>query len=291
MCTFYLLKDRSALHSGARWATWAEASFRRWSRACSPGALHRPRPHASWSEKLVLVGSIMLNVFLFRLLPSTFFPEQDTGIVIGQIIADQAISFSVVGQARPVAGHRAGEILEVLSVFGFAIRLLRPCGKHRLGLHRPQAAHRAGVSARRIVRRLRPKLNAISRSGNIPPPEAQRDLHIGGRQTAAEYQYTLSGDDPGAIYSLVPKLIAELGKHPGQLTDVNTDMQQNGLQTFVTIDRVAAARHGLTPNQVDAVLYDAFGQRTVSTIYNPYNQYFVVMEVAPKYWQYSDQLG
>ena len=103
------------------------------------------------------------------------------------------------------------------------------------------------------------------------------------RQTAAEYQYTLSGDDAGAIYSLVPKLIAELGKHPDQLTDVNTDMQQNGLQTYVTIDRATAARYGFTPNQIDAVLYDAFGQRTVSTIYNPYNQYFVVMEVAPKY--------
>ncbi|HTG22275.1 MAG TPA: efflux RND transporter permease subunit, partial [Reyranella sp.] len=121
--------------------------------------------------------------------------------------------------------------------------------------------------------------------------QAQQDLHIGGRQTAAEYQYTLSGDDAGAIYSLVPRLIAELGKHPDQLADVNTDMQQNGLQTYVTIDRATAARYGLAPNQVDAVLYDAFGQRTVSTIYNPYNQYFVVMEVAPKYWQQPQDLN
>ena len=88
----------------------------------------------------------------------------------------------------------------------------------------------------------------------------------------------------------MPKLIAELGKHPDRLADVNTDMQQNGLQTYVTIDRATAARYGLAPNQVDAAIYDAFGQRTISTIYNPYNQYFVVMEVAPKYWQRPQDL-
>ena len=108
--------------------------------------------------------------------------------------------------------------------------------------------------------------------------------------SAAEYQYTLSADDPETLYGLVPKLIAELAKHPTALTDVNTDMQQNGLQTYVTINRATAARYGLAPNQVDAVIYDAFGQRTVSTIYNPYNQYFVVMEVAPKYWQHPQGL-
>jgi multidrug efflux pump len=146
-----------------------------------------------------------------------------------------------------------------------------------------------GVSAEQIVQRLRPRLNVIS--GARLFLQAQQDLHLGGRQTAAEYQYTLSGDDAGAIYSLVPKLTAELGKHPDQLTDVNTDMQQNGLQTYVTIDRATAARYGFTPNQIDAVLYDAFGQRTVSTIYNPYNQYFVVMEVAPKYAQHPQDLN
>jgi len=120
--------------------------------------------------------------------------------------------------------------------------------------------------------------------------QAQQDLRIGGRQSAAEYQYTLSGDEPTAMYDLVPKLVAELSKHPSELTDVNTDMQQAGLQTYVKIDRTTAARYGFTPNQVDQVLYDAFGQRSVSTIYNPYNQYFVVMEVAPKYWQYPESL-
>jgi multidrug efflux pump len=146
-----------------------------------------------------------------------------------------------------------------------------------------------GVSAERIVQRLRPKLNGIS--GARLFLQAQQDLHIGGRQSAAEYQYTLSGDDADAIYNLVPKLITELGKHRGQLTDVNTDMQQNGLQAYVTINRDTAARYNLAPNQIDAVLYDAFGQRTVSTIFNPYNQYFVVMEVAPKYWRYPQQLN
>ncbi len=87
-----------------------------------------------------------------------------------------------------------------------------------------------------------------------------------------------------------PKLVAELGKYRGQLLDVNSDLQQNGLQTYLGIHRMTAARYGFQPNQIDNVLYDAFGQRTVSTIYNPLNQYFVVMEVAPQYWQYPQTL-
>jgi multidrug efflux pump len=144
------------------------------------------------------------------------------------------------------------------------------------------------ATAAQIVQRLRPKLNGVA--GARLFLQAQQDLRIGGQQSAAEYQYTLGGDDPQAIYKLVPSLMNELKKHPDQLTDVNTDMQQDGLQTYVTIDRATAARYSLTPNQIDQVLYDAFGQRTVSTIYNPYNQYFAVMEVAPKYWQQPQDL-
>jgi multidrug efflux pump len=224
------------------------------------------------------------------MLPSTFFPEQDTGIVIGQIIADQAISFPAMSQKLAQLQGIVQKDPAVASVFGFAgSGSAGRAGNTATVFIALKPLSERGASAEQIVQRLRPKLNSIS--GARLFLQAQQDLHIGGRQTAAEYQYTLSGDDAGAIYSLVPKLIAELGKHPDQLTDVNTDMQQNGLQTFVTIDRATAARYGFTPNQVDAVLYDAFGQRTVSTIYNPYNQYFVVMEVAPKYWQQPQDLN
>jgi multidrug efflux pump len=287
MCA-YVLKSRAELRSGTGWAAWAERQFDRFKDAYAR-SLHAVLDHALLVG-LVLVGLIVGNVFLFRLLPTTFFPEQDNGIVIGQVIADEAISFPAMSdklaQLQAIVEQDPG----VASVFGFAGSGSAGRAGNTANVFielKPLAKRRA--SATQIVQRLRPKINSIS--GARLFLQAQQDLHIGGRQSAAEYQYTLSGDDPGAIYSLVPKLVAELAKHQDQLTDVNTDMQQNGLQTFVTIDRSTAARYGFAPNQIDAVLYDAFGQRTVSTVYNPYNQYFVVMEVAPKYWQYPHELN
>ncbi len=286
MCA-HMLKNREALHSRARWAVWTERQFERFKDAYSRGltvVLDR-----TLLVGLVLVGLIVGNVFLFRLLPSTFFPEQDTGIIMGQIIADQAISFPAMSEKLAQLQRVVQEDNGVASVFGFAGSGSAGRAGNTASVFvalKPLAQRRA--TADQIVQRLRPKLNSIA--GARLFLQAQQDLRIGGRQSAAEYQYTLSGDDPDAIYKLVPQLVTELGKRGGQLTDVNTDMQQNGLQTFVTIDRTTAARYGFRPNQVDAVLYDAFGQRTVSTIYNPYNQYFVVMEVAPHYWTYPQSL-
>ncbi|MBV8187924.1 MAG: efflux RND transporter permease subunit [Alphaproteobacteria bacterium] len=287
MCA-YLLHGRADLHSQARWAVWTERQFDRFRNAYA-ASLRAVLGHTLLTG-LVMVGLIVGNVFLFRLLPATFFPEQDTGLVLGQIIADQAISFPAMSQKL---GELQGIVQKdpaVASVFGFAgsgsagragntaniFIALKPLAERRL-------------SAQQVIQRLRPKLTGIP--GARLFLQAQQDLRIGGRQSAAEYQYTLSGDDPSVLYTLVPKLIAELAKHPNELSDVNTDMQQNGLQTYVTIDRATAARYGLAPNQVDAAIYDAFGQRTVSTIYNPFNQYMVVMEVAPKYWQHPQDLN
>jgi multidrug efflux pump len=286
MCA-YMLKDRTEGRARARWAVWAESQFDRFKTAYARG-LSAVLDH-TLLVGLVLIGLIVGNVFLFRLLPSTLFPEQDTGVVLGQIIADQAISFPAMSEKLAQLQGLVQKDPAVASVFGFAGSgsAGRAGNTANVFVALKPLAER-GVSAQQVVQRLRPKLNSISGARLILL--AQQDLAIGGRQTAAAYQYTLSGDDPAAIYSFVPKLIAELGKHPDQLTDVNTDMQQNGLQTYVTIDRATAARYGLAPNQIDAVLYDAFGQRTVSTIYNPYNQYFVVMEVAPKYWQHPQDL-
>jgi multidrug efflux pump len=287
MCA-YVLKARSEEHAKAGWAAWAERQFDRFKDAYAR-SLSVVLNH-TLLVALLLIGLIAGNVFLFRLLPTTFFPEQDNGIVIGQIIADEAISFPLMSEKLAQLQNIVKKDPGVASVFGFAGSgsAGRAGNTANVFIELKPLAER-GVSATEIVQRLRPKINSIS--GARLFLQAQQDLHIGGRQSASEYQYTLSGDDPSAIYSLVPKLIAELSKHPNQLTDVNTDMQQNGLQTYVTIDRATAARYGFAPNQIDAVLYDAFGQRTVSTVYNPYNQYFVVMEVAPKYWQYPQELN
>ncbi len=287
MCA-HVLKKQGDARSRPRWAVWAESQFDRFRDAYSRG-LH------AVLDRTLLVGAVLIalivgNVFLFRLLPSTFFPEQDTGIIQGQITADQAISFPAMSQKLAQLQGIVQEDPGVASVFGFAGSgsAGRAGNTANVFIELKPLAER-GVSATEIVQRLRPKLNSIS--GARLFLQAQQDLRIGGRQAAAEYQYTLSGDDPEAIYKLVPNLVNELSKHRDQLTDVNTDMEQDGLQTYITIDRSTAARYGFSPNQVDAVLYDAFGQRTVSTIYNPYNQYFVVMEVAPKYWQYPQELN
>jgi multidrug efflux pump len=232
-----------------------------------------------------LIGLLVLNVFLLRFVPGTFFPEQDTGILIGQIIADQSISFpsmqkklvqlqSIVQRdpaVQSVAGFTGGRALNTATVF----IELKPLNQRHL-------------SATEVVNRLRPKLNAVS--GARLFLQAQQDLQIGGRQSAAQYQYTLTSDDANALFEWVPKLVTELGKYRGQILDVNSDLQQNGLQATLNINRATAMRYSFQPNQIDNVLYDAFGQRTVSTIYNPLNQYFVVMEVAPQYWQYPQML-
>jgi multidrug efflux pump len=287
MCA-YVLKPRTESRARARWAVWAERQFDRFKNGYAR-SLNVVLDH-SLLVGLVLIALIIGNVFLFRLLPTTFFPEQDTGIILGQIIADENISFAAMStklaQLQAVVEKDPG----VASVFGSAGSgsAGRAGNTANVFIELKPLAQR-GVSATQIVNRLRPKLDGIA--GARLFLQAQQDLHIGGRQSAAEYQYTLSGDDSDALYKLVPKLVAELSKHQSQLTDVNTDMEQNGLQTYVTIDRTTAARYNLAPNQIDAVLYDAYGQRTVSTVYNPYNQYFVVMEVAPKYWQYPQGLS
>jgi multidrug efflux pump len=287
MCA-HLLKNRAASQSRARWAVWAERQFDRFKNAYARGlwlVLHR-----SLLVGLVLIGLIVGNVFLFGLLPSTLFPEQDTGIIMGQIIADQAISFPAMSRKLSQLQEIVKKDRAVASVFGFAGSGSAGRASNTANIYiELKPLSQRHVAAAQIVQRLRPKLNSVSGARLVL--QAQQDLHIGGQQSAAEYQYTLNGDDTQAIYKLVPSLVAELRKHPDQLTDVNTDMQQNGLQTYVTIDRSTAARYSLVPNQIDQVLYDAFGQRTVSTIYNPYNQYFVVMEVAPRYWQYPQELN
>ena len=279
----YVLNHKNSLHSESRWALWYERQFERFKNAYSR-SLDSVLDHALLVG-LLLVGLIVANVLLIKLVPSTFFPEQDNGILQGQIIADQSISFQSMEQklaqlqaivqkdpaVASVAGFTGGRALNSANVF---IELKPLAERH--------------ISAAQVVDRLRPKLGGVS--GARLFLQAAQDLRIGGRSSAAEYQYTLTSDDPTALFTWVPKLVAALGKQRGQMQDVNSDLQQNGLQIYVNIDRAAAARYGFAPNQIDSVLYDAFGQRTVSTVYNQLNQYYVVMEVAPKYWQYPQML-
>jgi len=204
----YVLDKNRALHSKARWAVWYEAQFERFKQAYSR-SLTAVLDHAALVG-LLLIGLIVLNVALIRLVPSTFFPEQDNGILQGQIIADQSISFQAMAQKLAQLQSIVQKDPAVASVAGFTGGRAQNTANVFIEL-KPLAER--GVSATEVVNRLRPKLNAVS--GARLFLQAAQDLHIGGRSSAAEYQYTLTSDDPEALYTWVPKLVTALSKDRG----------------------------------------------------------------------------
>jgi multidrug efflux pump len=254
------------------------------------GALHFYERTLGWSLRhmrlvvLVLIATVGLNVYLYVIVPKGFFPQQDTGLMIGGIQADQSISFQLMKQkmtqfmaiiqADPAVASVAGFTGGRQTNSGFAFIALKPLSER-------------GISADRVIARLRPKLARVP--GGQLFLQAAQDIRVGGRQSNAQYQYTLQADTSATLYKWAPLLTAALQKRT-ELTDVNSDQQQKGLETDLIIDRPTAARLGLTPNAIDNTLYDAFGQRDVSTIYNALNQYHVVMELAPRYWQNPETL-
>ncbi|MDE8343226.1 MAG: efflux RND transporter permease subunit, partial [Acidocella sp.] len=233
---------------------------------------------------LILFCTVGLNVFLFIEVPKGFFPEQDNGLIIGGIQADQSISFALMkiklGQLQAIVQHDPG--VATVSGFtggratnsGFLFMQLKPLSERK-------------VSATAIVARLRKPLAAIAGAQIYMVPA--QDFREGGRQSNAEYQYTLLCDDPATLYTWVPKIVDAL-KQDKTLLDVNADLQQGGLETDLVINRTVASAYNVTPAQIDNTLYDAYGQRSVSTIYNPLNQYKVIMELAPQYLQTPDML-
>jgi multidrug efflux pump len=233
---------------------------------------------------LILLGTIVLNVYLYIIVPKGFFPQQDTGNMMGGIQADQATSF----QAMKVKFTELTRLVKsdpgVESVVGFTGGRATNSGFMFITL-KPLAERK--LSADQINARLRPKLARVAGGQTFLVPV--QDLRIGGRQSNAQYQFTLLGDSSTELYDWSNKLVLALQKNP-TLVDVNSDQQQKGLDIQLNIDRASAARYKITPSQIDNTLYDAFGQRQVSTIYNPLNQYHVVMEVAPEYWQSPEML-
>ena len=226
-----------------------------------------------------LVLTIMLNVVLFVVVPKGFFPEQDTGLIIGTIQADQSISFDLmkkkftqlqtIVQDDPAVASVAGYTGGRATNNGFLFITLKPLAQRH-------------ISAAAVVARLRRPLSKIAGAQTFMVPA--QDLRVGGRQSNAEYQYTLQSDDAAALYAWVPKIVAAL-KQDHALLDVNSDLQQGGLETNIVINRARASTLDITPSEIDNTLYDAFGQRNVSTIYNELNQYEVVMELAQQYQQ------
>ena len=228
---------------------------------------------------LILFAVIALNIRLYITIPKGFFPQQDTGLLIGGVQADQSISF----QAMQLKLRAFSDIVladkAVATATGFTGGGQRNTASMFISL-KPIQERKENIDA--VMNRLRGKLSHIP-GANLFLVAAQ-DIRVGGRQSNAAWQYTLKADELSNLRAWEPRVRQALSNLP-ELTDVNSDQQDKGLQTSLTVDRAALPRLGLTMNAVDSVLNDAFGQRQVGVIYNPLNQYRVVMEVAPKFWQ------
>jgi multidrug efflux pump len=272
----------AALRKTGRLGAWSERGFARlqdaYRRSLAWGLAH------GGVVMLVLLATVCLNVYLYVIIPKGFFPQQDTGRLVGGIQADQSISFQAMRQKLAafmtiVSGDPAVE-----NVVGFTGGAQRNSGMMFVAL-KPVAERKE--TADQVIARLRIKL-AKEPGANLFLQPVQ-DIRIGGRQSNAQYQFTLQADDLTELRAWEPKIRLALSQLP-ELADVNTDQQDKGLQTSIVIDRDTATRLGVTPRMIDTTLNDLFGQRQVSTIYAQLNQYRVVMEAAPQYWQSPDAL-
>jgi multidrug efflux pump len=232
----------------------------------------------------VLLATIALNVYLYIHVPKGFFPQQDNGRMMGSIIADQDTSYQAMDKIlRQMIGIiTADPAVDAVSGFcggggpgGGAINQAR-----MFIMLKPPAQRK--ITADLVIARLRPKLAVVP--GATLYMQSSQDIRVGGRFGAAQYQFTMQGDNLRDLQAYGPRMLQELRTVP-QIVDVNTDQQNSGLQSYVQVDRSTAARFGISSQLVDNVLYDAFGEREVSTIYKPLNQYYVVMLVGRAFWQ------
>ena len=235
---------------------------------------------------LVAAITVAINVYLFMVVPKGFFPEQDNGRLMGAIQADQDTSFQAMQE-------RFAQFVEIVmadpavdTVAGFTGGNQGTANTGRMFVSLKPITERT-VSADDVIARLRPKLAGVP--GASLYLQAIQDIRVGGRLSNALFQFTLQGDDLHELDRWAPRMLAKLQTLP-DLADVNTDQQNRGLEATVTIDRDTAARLGITPQAIDDALYDAFGQRQVSTTYTQLNQYHVVMVVAPRFWRSPDTL-
>jgi multidrug efflux pump len=235
--------------------------------------------HSAWLVMFILLSVIALNVWLFVAAPKGYFPQQDSGQLNGGLRADQSISFQAMQaklrqlvdiiKADPAVDTVVGFTGGSRAGGGFLFVNLKPLSERKIG-------------GQAVISRLRPQLARVTGVSLFLNPV--QDLRMGGRQSSSTYQYTLKSDNATDLRVWARSLSDSMKQQPA-LTDVDTDQQENGVETFVNIDRDSSARFGLSNRDVDNALYNAFGQRQVATLYDELNQYHVVMEVAPKFAQ------
>ena len=234
---------------------------------------------------VVTLGTVAFTVYLYNIIPRGFFPEQDTGRLMAAVMADQDTSFQSMSRLLTQYAIAISEDPAIDNVVAFtggrdqinSARMfvaLKPLNERKLGVDQ-------------VIARLRPKLARIPGGQVILQPV--QDLRIGGHSTAARYQYTMESESLADLNEFAPQMLARIRKIRG-IVDANTDQQDHGLEANLVVDRAVAKRLGIDQATIDNVLYDAFGQRQVSTMYRTLNQYHVVMEVDPKFWQNPDGL-
>ena len=250
--------------------------FSRISESCFRQMLRLYDASLRWSLRhsllilLILSGSTALNFYLFNVIRKGFFSQQDSGTLLGGVQADPGISFQLMrkklAQIQTIVQNDPAVDTVVANTGG------RQTNSGNVWVTLKPLQQRDSVAT--VTARLREKLSQVSGARLYLQP--MQDIHIGGRQSLSQYQFTLQADDTSQVLAWTPKLVEALRRCP-ELTDLNSDQQQNGLQADLKIDRLTMGRLGLFPGAVDNTLYDAFGERQVSTIYNAMNQYAVIM--------------
>lgn len=282
MCSRILKSERDIEHG--RLFRWSERAF--------DSILHAYRRSLIWTldhPSLVLIVFFFvlgLNAYLLITIPKGFFPQQDIGAMQGGMQGPQDTSFYAMSRAVQQAVAIIKRDPGVQNVMGFTGGRGAANGGYTYVALKPLSERKA--SAAEIIDRLRPQLAKVPGAATFLQPS--QDIRIGGRQGNALYQYTLEADNTADLAKYGPDLLNRM-KHTPSFTDVNTNQQDRGLQMLLTYDRLTAARLGVTPQVIDQTLYYAFGQAQVSTIYSELNQYYVIMEVAPKYWQTPEGLN
>jgi len=233
----------------------------------------------------VTLITLAVNVALFIYIPKGFFPQQDIGRLNGTIVGDQDISFSAMKAKTQELARIVQNDPNVETVAAYTGGGSQNTGRMYIGLKPSSQRH---ATADQVINLLRDKLSHVP--GVTLYLTASQDLRIGARHSNAQYQYTLTSQDLQALYSWAPRMLDALRNAP-QLRDVNSDQQMHGLEANLVIDRDTAARLGITPEQIDDALYDGFGQRQISTIYEKLNQYHVVLEVNPRFKTNPDSLN
>jgi multidrug efflux pump len=282
MCAYLLKSPKGQTHG--RMFRWSEAIFdfilSGYERMLRVVLRHQ------FVVLLITLGTIAFTCYLYRIVPKGFFPQQDTGRLTASIQADQDISSQAMSKLLQQYAVIVGKDPAVSGVIGFTGGGRGTINSAQMFVTLKDLRVR-GLSADQVVARLRGPLARIP-GGRISLVPVQ-DVRTGGRQSASQYQFTLQGDDLAELNTWAPQVAQRVAKIPG-VKDVISDQQIRGLDASLVIDRTTAARLGITPQQIDNVLYDAFGQRQVSTTYTELNQYHVVMEAGPNYYQNPDGL-